>query len=138
MLKKSSPLKLLGQMEPNLAGSIYVRSWTTDAKWWQYLTWPFGSGELKKYNHAMTWWKFQHNILNKCGMPYIWNTQTLFILIFWHNLHNLLFLFMFYHLPHSIGSFWLLVRSLKKSNKYLWSRISNKKISNSNESLKHL
>jgi hypothetical protein len=58
MLKKSSPLKLFGQMEPNLAGSIYVRSsikqiWkvngrTTDAKWWQYLTWPFGSGELKK------------------------------------------------------------------------------------------
>jgi hypothetical protein len=26
MLKKSSPLKLLGQIEPNLAGSIYVRS----------------------------------------------------------------------------------------------------------------
>ena len=26
MLKKCSPLKLLGQMEPNLAGSIYVRS----------------------------------------------------------------------------------------------------------------
>jgi hypothetical protein len=26
MLKKSSPLKLLSQMEPNLAGSIYVRS----------------------------------------------------------------------------------------------------------------
>jgi hypothetical protein len=26
MLKKSSPLKLLGQMETNLAGSIYVRS----------------------------------------------------------------------------------------------------------------
>jgi hypothetical protein len=26
MLKKSSPLKLLGQLEPNLAGSIYVRS----------------------------------------------------------------------------------------------------------------
>ena len=26
MLKKSSPLKLLGQMEPILAGSIYVRS----------------------------------------------------------------------------------------------------------------
>ena len=26
MLIKSSPLKLLGQMEPNLAGSIYVRS----------------------------------------------------------------------------------------------------------------
>jgi hypothetical protein len=26
MLNKSSPLKLLGQMEPNLAGSIYARS----------------------------------------------------------------------------------------------------------------
>jgi hypothetical protein len=26
MLKKSSPLKLLGQMEPSLAESIYVRS----------------------------------------------------------------------------------------------------------------
>jgi ABC-type ATPase involved in cell division len=25
-LKESSPLKLLGKMEPNLAGSIYVRS----------------------------------------------------------------------------------------------------------------
>jgi hypothetical protein len=25
MLNKSFPLKLLGQMEPNLAGSIYVR-----------------------------------------------------------------------------------------------------------------
>jgi hypothetical protein len=54
MIKKSSPLKLRGQMEPNLAGSIYVRSSikqvnerTTDAKWWQYLTWPFGSGQLK-------------------------------------------------------------------------------------------
>jgi len=26
LLKKSSPLKLLGQIKPNLAGSIYVRS----------------------------------------------------------------------------------------------------------------
>jgi hypothetical protein len=26
MLEKCSPLKLLGQMEPNLAGSIYLRS----------------------------------------------------------------------------------------------------------------
>jgi hypothetical protein len=25
-----------------------VNGRTTDAKWWQYLTWPFGSGELKK------------------------------------------------------------------------------------------
>jgi hypothetical protein len=33
--------------------SLMHRVWkvngrTTDAKWWQYLTWPFGSGELKK------------------------------------------------------------------------------------------
>ena len=34
MLKKSSPLKQLGQMEPNLAGSIYVRSKTgIDGPW---------------------------------------------------------------------------------------------------------
>jgi hypothetical protein len=27
---------------------VKVNGRTTDAKWWQYLTWPFGSGELKK------------------------------------------------------------------------------------------
>jgi hypothetical protein len=37
MLKKSSPLKLLGQMEPNLAGSIYVRS---SIKFFRFV--PFG------------------------------------------------------------------------------------------------
>jgi hypothetical protein len=26
---------------------VIVDGWTTDAKWWQKLTWPFGSGELK-------------------------------------------------------------------------------------------
>ena len=31
MLKKSSPLKLFGQMEPNLAGSIYVRLYKTSS-----------------------------------------------------------------------------------------------------------
>jgi hypothetical protein len=25
-----------------------VNGRTTDVKWWQYLTWPFGSGELKR------------------------------------------------------------------------------------------
>jgi hypothetical protein len=35
MLKKSSPLKLLGQMEPDLAGSIYARS---SIKLLQYIT----------------------------------------------------------------------------------------------------
>jgi hypothetical protein len=37
MLKKSSPLKLFGQMEPNLAGNIYVRS---SIKFLRYV--PFG------------------------------------------------------------------------------------------------
>ena len=37
MLKKSSLLKLLGQIEPNLAGSIYVRS---SAKFFRFV--PFG------------------------------------------------------------------------------------------------
>jgi hypothetical protein len=27
---------------------------TTDAKWWQYLTWPFGSGELKRCTRLAT------------------------------------------------------------------------------------
>jgi hypothetical protein len=52
MLKKSSPLKLLGQMEPNLAGSIYVRS---SIKLLHYLvsfgqqTWPL----LLKIEHTV-------------------------------------------------------------------------------------
>ena len=52
-----------------------------------------------------------------------WNSSQIFC--FWHNTHNLLFFSMFCNLPHSIGSLWLLVRNLKKSNKYLLSRISN-------------
>jgi hypothetical protein len=39
MLNKSSPLKLLSQMEPNLAGSIYVRS---SIKFLRFV--PFGQG----------------------------------------------------------------------------------------------
>jgi hypothetical protein len=30
-----------------------VNGRTTDAKWWQYLTWPFGSGELKNVIHSL-------------------------------------------------------------------------------------
>jgi hypothetical protein len=38
--------------------------------------------QLKKnYNHTVTWLKFNQNILKECGMPYIWNTQILLILI---------------------------------------------------------
>jgi hypothetical protein len=37
----------------------------TDAKWWQYLTWPFGSGELKRSmkNHTIQkdLWRAQHD-----------------------------------------------------------------------------
>ena len=28
------------------------------------------------YELEFTWLKFVQNILNECGMPYIWNTQT--------------------------------------------------------------
>jgi hypothetical protein len=43
LLKKSSPLKLLGQMEPNLAGSIYVRA---SIKFLRFV--PFGQQIMKK------------------------------------------------------------------------------------------
>jgi hypothetical protein len=33
MLKNFSPLKLLGKMEPNLAGSIYVKSNSSHLEW---------------------------------------------------------------------------------------------------------
>jgi hypothetical protein len=34
-----------------------VNGRTTDAKWWQYLTWPFGSGELKSYGPKKLRWE---------------------------------------------------------------------------------
>jgi hypothetical protein len=42
MFKKSSPLKLLGQMEPNLAGSIYIRSSikTSSFGCWSFFRFP--------------------------------------------------------------------------------------------------
>jgi hypothetical protein len=43
MLEKSSPLKQLGQMEPNLAGSIYVRSKPGIDGPWEMLPAKFGS-----------------------------------------------------------------------------------------------
>ena len=36
----------------------------------------------KKYYHTVTWLKFEQNILNECGMPYIWYTHT-FINSYW-------------------------------------------------------
>ena len=59
MLKKSSPLKLLSQMEPNLAGSIYVRS---SIKLFQMVpfgqqTWPL----LLKIEHTVKLHVFGNN-----------------------------------------------------------------------------
>jgi hypothetical protein len=34
------------------------------------------------YNHTVTWLKFEQNILNEYGMPYIWYTHT-FINSYW-------------------------------------------------------
>ena len=36
----------------------------------------------KKNCHTVTWLEFEQNVLNECGMPYIWNTQT-FINCIW-------------------------------------------------------
>jgi hypothetical protein len=36
----------------------------------------------KDYNHTVTWLKFEQNILNEYGMPYIWYTHT-FINSYW-------------------------------------------------------
>ena len=46
--------------------SLQTQRTTTDAKWWQKLTWPFGSGELKrgdlliKENFHLWLWDYQH------------------------------------------------------------------------------
>jgi hypothetical protein len=43
--KNMNSRNLNGDLDAKLVSCI--PGWTTDAKWWQYLTWPFGSGELK-------------------------------------------------------------------------------------------
>ena len=101
MLKKSSPLKLLGQMEPNLAGSIYVRS----------STWPlllkiehrvklhvFGNNSKTVNNiRNLTWVKMistgrsnYSEILKKIWLP------ILELLTFFRQIFKILILFVFY------------------------------------------
>jgi hypothetical protein len=63
MLKKYSPLKLRGQMEPNLAGSIYVRS---SIKFLHLVpfgqqTWPL----LLKIEHMVKLHVFSNNSKNR-------------------------------------------------------------------------
>jgi hypothetical protein len=42
-------LHVFGNNSKTVNNKIWkVNGRTTVAKWWQYLTWPFGSGELKK------------------------------------------------------------------------------------------
>jgi hypothetical protein len=57
MLKKISPLKLLGQMEPNLAGSIYVRSSMKHLVPFGQQTWPL----LLKTEHMVKLHVFGNN-----------------------------------------------------------------------------
>ena len=57
MLKKSSPLKLLDQMEPNLAGSIYVRSSIKHLVPFGQQTWPL----LLKIEHMVKLHVFGNN-----------------------------------------------------------------------------
>ena len=35
--------------------SLRMTMLSTDAKWWQYFTWPFGSGELKTYSYILNY-----------------------------------------------------------------------------------
>ena len=49
----------------------------TDAKWWQYLTWLFGSGELKNYEkRAITPGRLLHN----CRACWSWQAEHVFSL----------------------------------------------------------
>ena len=59
MLKKSSPVKLLDQMEPNLAGSIYVRSSIKRLHLGPFdqQTWPL----LRKIEHMVNLHVFGNN-----------------------------------------------------------------------------
>jgi hypothetical protein len=57
-LVEDLPMNICAKFGPNLLSgfreedenmkSLQTRTTTTDAKWWQKLTWPFGSGELKR------------------------------------------------------------------------------------------
>jgi hypothetical protein len=57
-LVEDLPMNICAKFGPNLFSgfreedenmkSLQTRTTTTDAKWWQKLTWPFGSGELKR------------------------------------------------------------------------------------------
>jgi hypothetical protein len=79
MLKKSSPLKLIGQMEPNLAGSIYVRS---SIKLLHLVpfgqqTWPL----LLKIEHI---WQAEHVVsLHLTSISYIFWNKKRKVLKFW-------------------------------------------------------
>ena len=111
MLKKSSPLKLLDQMEPNLAGSIYVRSSTKPLHLVPFgqQTWPL----LLKIEHMVKLHVFGNNsktvnnIRNLIKMistarsnyPEIFKKiwlPILELLPFFHQIFKILILFVFY------------------------------------------
>ena len=107
MLKKSSPLKLLDQMEPNLAGSIYVRSSIKLLHLvpFDQQTWPL----LLKIEHMVKLHVFVNNIRNLTRSK--WSAQQdlttlnflkkiwlpiLALLPFFHKIFKTLIPFVFY------------------------------------------
>ena len=113
MLKKSSPLKLLGQMEPKLAGSVYVRSSIKLLHLvpFDQQTWPlllriehmvklhvFGNNSktinnirnLTGMKMIITAWSNYPEILKKIWLP------ILELLPFFHQIFKILILFVFY------------------------------------------
>ena len=58
------------------------RTTTTDDKWWQLLTWPFGSGELKKNKKQVKNWKQQEIYSNNKHKFMIKSDHTIFIYLY--------------------------------------------------------
>ena len=88
MLKKSPPLKLLGQMEPNLARSIYVRS---SIKLLHLVpfgqqTWPL----LLKIEHMVKLHVFGNNSKTVNNIRNLTAQEDLTTLKFWRNLNTYL------------------------------------------------
>ena len=113
ILGTSSPLKLLGQMESNLAGSIYLRSSITDL----YLV-PFGQQawlllliieHMVKLHVFGNTWKTVNNIRNLTGTKMISTAWSKYpevlkkiwlpiseLLPFFHQIFKILIFFVFY------------------------------------------
>ena len=52
----------------------------TDAKWWQYLTWPFGPGELKNNEKRAVTPRLTSDLLQNCRACRSWQAEHVFSL----------------------------------------------------------